>query len=298
MGCEHHEEHGAIRRNPVGFRAAAELPLDALAALYTRCFAGYAYPVRVEPHALARRIRAEQIDLGRSPVLWVGDEPAGVALLGVRGAETNCGGLGITAPHRGRGLAHRLVDEHLRLARAAGGQRMTLMVLAENGGAVRAYLRAGMRVTRNLLWLEWRAGQPSQGRGGPALVAAAPAALLDRAGTLPHAAPFWQRDPATLRALEGLQGYELPGATGPDAYAIVEPAAAEPAQILEPVARPAQVLDLGARTPEAAARLIAGLQARHAALAINEPEESPAMTPLREAGFAAALTRYEMEVAL
>lgn len=282
----------------LSFRAAAELSLAELAELYTRCFAGYAYPVLVEPDALARRVRAEQIDLALSPVLCVGGEPAGVALLGVRGAETNCGGFGVVAPQRGRGLAHLLLAEHLRLARAASGRRFSLMVLAENGGALRTYQRAGMRVTRRLLWLEWRAPLGDKGAapgreaaGGvssPGAAAAPPAALLAHFAALPRAAPFWQRDLPTLRALDGLEGWQIPGAGGPAAYALVDRAPAGGGQIL----------DLAARSPELARRLITALQSHYGALAINEPEESALVAPLAAAGFATALTRYELELGL
>jgi ribosomal protein S18 acetylase RimI-like enzyme len=270
---------------PISFRAASELSLDALADLYTRCFAGYTYPVTVEPAALARRIRSEQIDLGRSPLICLGDEPVGVALLGVRDAETNCGGLGITAPHRGRGLAHLLLAEHLRLARAAGGQRISLMVLTENTGAVRTYLRAGMQITRTLLWLEWRGAPGPRGVDGAGAVVAEPGALLDQFAALPRAAPFWQRDLPTLRGLDGLEAWQIPGL---DAYALVAPAADEPAQIL----------DLAARDDGAARLIIAALQSRYEALCINEPEESPVLPPLLGAGFAVALTRHELAMEL
>lgn len=273
---------------PIRFRAAAELSLGALADLYTRCFAGYTYPVMVEPAALGRRIRSEQIDLGRSPLICLGAEPVGVALLGVRGAETNCGGFGITAPHRGRGLAHLLLAEHLRLARAAGGRSISLMVLTENAGAIRTYLRAGMRITRSLLWLEWQGAPGPSDRGSAGATAAKPGALLDQFAALPRATPFWQRDLPTLRGLEGLDGWQIPGPDGPAATALVAPAAGGATQIL----------DLAARDDGAAHLIIAALQSRYQALCINEPEESPLLPPLLGAGFAVTLTRHELAMGL
>lgn len=327
------------------FSPASEIPLADLAGLYTRCFAGYPYPVLVTAEALGRRVRSEQIDLARSPLICVGGEPAGVALLGLRGAEANCAGFGVVEAWRGRGLAHRLLEEHLRLARAAGARRMTLMVLADNHGALRAYLRAGLRVLRDLLWLEWRGAgdgaaarrpipyeaqgradrrrcggvepntpqerppSPARGKGGqrvranraprppePArrdgaedtsrLAPAPPHALLDRLAALPRAAPFWQRDLPTLRALDGLEGWALPGAAGHSACALVAPGAT------------AHILDLAAAGPAEAAHLIAGLQARYPALSINEPAESPLLPALRATGFTQTYLRHELELAL
>lgn len=295
------------------FSPASEIPLADLAALYTRCFAGYPYPVLVTAEALGRRVRSEQIDLARSPLICVGGEPAGVALLGLRGPEANCAGFGVVEAWRGRGLAHRLLEEHLRLARAAGARRMTLMVLADNHGALRAYLRAGLRVLRDLLWLEWpgsgavrppsravraqgqahrggmepntpRAPLPAPARregagGADRLAPAPPHALLDRLAALPRAAPYWQRELPTLRALDGLEGWELPGAC-----ALVAPGIT------------AQILDMAAAGPAEAARLIAGLQACYPALSINEPAESQLLPALRAAGFTQTYLRHELEI--
>lgn len=190
------------------FSLASALTLEELAELYTRCFSGYTYPVKVEPAALARRIRTEQIDLAHSPLICVGGELGGLALLGVRGAETNCAGFGLTAPHRGQGLAHMLLADHLRLARAAGGRRISLMVLIDNGGAIRTYRRAGMQIQRQLLWLEWQAPKRWCGEDS-GVVAESPRALLDQLAALPRVVPFWQRDLPTLRALDGVEGWRL-----------------------------------------------------------------------------------------
>lgn len=269
------------------FHPAADLGIAALAAVYTRCFAGYVYPITIQPAALARRIKAEQIDLVHSPVLVIGAEVAGIALLAVRGAATNCGGFGITAPHRGRGYARLLVNELLRLARKTGGRTISLMVLADNAAGLRTYLGAGMRVRRHLLWLEKMcAADPHSGNGEA--VAVAPGALLDQFDGLPRAAPFWQRDRSTLRALDGLEGWQLPGAAGTSACAIVEPAAAGPSQIL----------DLAAQDERAAHLMIAALETRYQALCINEPEESPQLAPLLAAGFKLVHRRYELDMQL
>lgn len=276
---------GATLRE-LAFAPAATFALADLAGLYTRAFAGYAYPVTVSPEQLARRVDAEQIDLERSPVLLAAGEPAGVALLGLRGAEACCCGLGIAPPHRGRGYAHTLVAEHLRLAREAGARRLTLMVLAENLGALYTYLRAGMRIWRNLHWLEWCGPAPAQRRGQAARAEAA--ALLGHYAAFPRAAPFWQRDLATLRCLSGLEGWALPAPAQPAAYALVAPEGPGAGQIL----------DLAAHEPARLAQLIAALQAHYSALTINEPAESPAIPALSAAGFSATLLRHELAVEL
>ena len=69
----------------IRFISAGTLTLEGLAELFTRSFEQYFYPGAVTAADLARRVRVEQIDLWRSPVLVVDGEPAGLALLGLRG---------------------------------------------------------------------------------------------------------------------------------------------------------------------------------------------------------------------
>ncbi|HRC77075.1 MAG TPA: hypothetical protein PLO33_15450, partial [Kouleothrix sp.] len=73
------------------FVPASAFTLDALADLFTRAFEGYRYAMRVTASLLSDRIAGENIDLHRSLVVLLGGEPAGVALLGLRGAQAWCG---------------------------------------------------------------------------------------------------------------------------------------------------------------------------------------------------------------
>jgi hypothetical protein len=50
-------------------------------------------------------VRFERSDLARSPVLYVGDEPAGLATVGLRAERAYCKGFRIIPQFRGRGLA-------------------------------------------------------------------------------------------------------------------------------------------------------------------------------------------------
>src|SRR5262245_18439039 len=109
---------------PWHFESPATWKLVDLARLYTRCFANYFYDCLVTPEDLAERIASEDLDLDRSSVLFVGDRPAGLALLGLRRAEAVCGGFGIVPEHRGRGWSHHLIRKHVEEARAAGVSAM------------------------------------------------------------------------------------------------------------------------------------------------------------------------------
>jgi RimJ/RimL family protein N-acetyltransferase len=271
----------------VRFVSAATLSLEGLAALFTRSFEGYYYAGTTSAEALAERVRVEQIDLWGSPVLLAGGEPAGVALLARRGERAWCGGFGVVASQRGRGLSHDLAAALIARARAAGAGLLSLEVLTRNERALHTYRRAGMRVARRLLVLSW---QPGEGDppDPPALAELPPAELLGHFAALHPAPAAWQRDQAGLIAASGLRGLALPGANGPLAYALLRGDQAG-----------MRLADLGARDADAAHRLLLGLQARtRSLLSVNEPAESPLTGAFYRAGFILADDQYELELAL
>src|SRR3954447_17636378 len=106
----------------VTFMSAASYTLESLGDIFTRSFENYFYPGTTTAAVLAARVRTEQIDLQRSLVMRVGDEPAGIALLGLRGDRAWCGGFGVMLPFRERGLAHKLAAAMLDQARQAGAR--------------------------------------------------------------------------------------------------------------------------------------------------------------------------------
>ena len=274
---------------------ASAYRLDFLADLYTLTFAGYFYAAVVTADDMARFVRVEDLDLAHSPVLCVGDEPAALATVCLRGERASCRGFGVTRPYRGRGLAHALCGAMLDYACKAGARTMRLGVLVQNEGAVRTYLQAGFRVTRRLLSWEWEPQRPSpppspSGGGGSetgqgAIQACQPGSLLDHFDRLHPVAPIWPRELTSLRRLDTLVGVALVADNRPTAYALVEPDAADGATIL----------DLAAETTAGAVAVLAGLQARYRRLACsNEPEDSPVLAAFQAAGFALTHERYEM----
>src|SRR5438874_5485401 len=102
------------------FLPASSFALDALADILTRSFEEYFYTSNTSAEDLARRIRMENIDLCRSVVMLVGDQPAGMALMALRAYRGWCDGFGVTLPFRGLGLSRRLADALLDQARQAG----------------------------------------------------------------------------------------------------------------------------------------------------------------------------------
>ena len=102
----------------VTFSPATAYALDALGEIFTRSFENYLYPMTLTGAILAARARTEQIDLQRSLVMRVGDDPVGIALLGLRGERAWCG--------RAQGLA---VAGRVRRHRSSTGKAQDGMQL-------------------------------------------------------------------------------------------------------------------------------------------------------------------------
>lgn len=232
-------------------RPCSHFNLVELAQIFTDSFAGYSIPIALDAESLALRIRREQIDLHRSVVLYQGAQPVGIALLGIRGDRYWCGGFGILAPFRGRGLAKKLWCAMLHQVKG----HFSLEVLATNQVALDFYLKQGMIKQRELLILE------GEGGGCGEVLRGDPFPLILKSERLWR--PAWQRDIPTLLTLVGLQAY-----ADPEAYIVLDPK-----QL---------IVDAGARSREAAASLIAKVSGP--LRLVNEPEESYFSTVLPETG--------------
>jgi len=273
--------------NHIRFAPVAQLSLDAFADLFTRSFENYFYPGVTTAPILAARTRFEQIDLVRSLVMYVDDEPAGQAILALRGARAWCGGFGITAPFRGRGLAKNLIAALIDQARQAGAEQFSLEVLTKNERAIKAYLGAGLTITRDLHIFEWRRGDqpiPPAGASAPA----APAELLGHFAALHAVGAAWQRDLPALLVKPGLQGLALRQGADLVAYAVYSER--------EDTAR---IEDLAALQPEHAVPLLQALQARSAkVVSVNEPSDSPSAAAFARCGFQEVDRQHDMDMAL
>ena len=266
---------------------AASFSLDALAEIFTRSFEGYVYAMAVTAAMLAQRIRGENLDLARSLVLMSGGEAQGIALLGLRAERAWCGGFGVAAAARGRGYSHRLAATMIEQARQAGARELSLEVLTRNAPAIKTYLRAGMRVRRDLRVLEWKRGErePALPPAPPPSQAWQPRQLLglfDRLHPVPAA---WQRDLPSLLARAGMQSLAIATDDQPSAYALFSAG---------PDGR-VQLADLAALQAGDARVLLGALQGRAAQIAsVNEPAESPLMPAFEDLGFAEVDRQHEL----
>jgi RimJ/RimL family protein N-acetyltransferase len=269
------------------FLPASSFALDALADIFTRSFEQYFYPGTTSAEILAQRVRVEQIDLHRSLVMLVDDQPAGQALLARRGDHTWCGGFGVILALRGRGLSHQLAMAMLEQARQAGARRFSLEVLTRNERAIKTYIRLGLQIRRDLQILEWRRPEgesrtESRGRG---VEAKEPMRLLDRFAALHPVPAAWQRDLPALLTRGGYHGLTIEEAGVTAAYALYQSNA-------DSIAR---IEDLGAERAELAADLLTALQARsQRILTINEPTDSPLTAAFLDVGFTEIDRQHEM----
>ncbi len=262
---------------------ASELDGDGLLALWNAGYEGYFVPITLTAEQLERHVRCGGIDLGRSLVMRVGDEPAAFSLLGIDGERGWIGGFGVAPAFRGRGLSYALMREHA--ARFRGwGLRHVQLELFEQNWVRKTYEAAGFRVTRRLPYLAGAA--PASGRPLPAV-------SLDDAlahhGRLHADFPAsWNREPRFLRL-----------AFPPDGEIVIAGPAERPSGILlaAPLGERVRIHDAAAEDDATAARLVEALGALFPArsvIVINEPEGSPAHRALLAAGFAEESAQLEM----
>lgn len=271
------------------FESAATLPLDRVALLFCQSFAGYFVPIELTAKQLAARLRIEQIDLHFSSVVFVDGEPAGIALLGMRGDRAWCGGFGVVPQWRGKGLALPLTRHMLAVASANGATSCALEVLCQNERAIQVYTSAGFRVARDLLSLEWGRVEPLEvASREDALASFDPRDLLPSFGRLRPAEPPWQRDLPSLLAMGGLRGVVLGDPATPTAYAVLR---------MDP--KGTRIADFGMRDHEAGTSLLELLQRRFDKLSVaNEPEPSPTIRAFVASGFVEVHRQHEMTIAL
>jgi GNAT superfamily N-acetyltransferase len=281
----------------VTFAPAASYSLDALGDIFTRSFENYFYPGTTTAAILSARVRTEQIDLLRSLVMRVADDPVGIALLGLRGDRAWCGGFGVVLGYRGRGLAHALAAAMLDQARQAGARGCGLEVLTRNQAAITTYTRAGFKPVRDLQVLEWHGPQApgqdaSAGEDGSrrsSIAESQPAVLLGQFVALHPAPAAWQRDLSALLVRGGMRGLALLDGEQLRAYALL-------------TAMPdggARIDDLGAEDAGQATPLLAALQARYAHLiSVNEPSDSALTPAFAAAGFVEVDRQHELWIEL
>lgn len=293
--------------------AASTVTTDVLVEAWNAAYAGYFVDVSRDATGLRAHVEAGSIDLLRSVVLLDGGRPVALSLLGARppgaaedepGERGWIGGFGVAATHRGQGVAGRLIDEQLDVARRSGVRSVGLEVLTQNW-ARRVYERAGFTVRRRLLVLSGRLeATPTPTRPGDPGWARTSRATDDEACVRGMAAVTgglrapWGREPAHLVLDPALVVLSTGTGSGTAPRARDE---ADGILLLRPSPGCVAVLAAAARDDTAARRLAAALAREYAGATcrlVNEPEGSPLVAALEAVGLGEDLAQHEMRVEL
>jgi GNAT superfamily N-acetyltransferase len=257
------------------------------APAFNAVYENYVVPVALTDEQFRDHVTTHDVLASGSPV-WLDEhgDVAALALLGVRGERGWIGGFGIASAHRGRGLSHALTEEAVGSARRLGLRDVRLEVLVDNPRAIRTYEAAGFTRTRDLRVLVRPGDAP------PLPVAALPATPVDMdraiaiAAAFDRTVPCWQREPASLAHVRGLEGLAFGNAETPSAAALVRA-----------VGDGLRVGLFAARDGTAAAGALAALAARWPGFGltvVNEPEESPLQATYAACGFREVHRQHEM----
>lgn len=252
---------------------AAALDRARLAALFTAGYERYLIPVDVDEAALGFMVDASSLDLDRSRVALVEGEPAGFALLGVRGDRGWIGGLGVVASARRAGLGLALMEAVLAEARAAGLGEVSLEVLEGNVPALRLYERLGFVPVRMLEVWSWAGEAPASAAETAGVEEAHAWIRAHRTAREP-----WQRDDPSLERMTPTESLVVAGG----------------AALLRAGNGRVSVLQLAARDEEAAAELLAAARSRGTVHFVNVPEGDPASAALRALGGTLDLRQHEL----
>ena len=242
--------------------SAADLDLDALAALFTAGYEDYYVPIHVERPALEFMASAFDLDLEASRVA-------------TSGGEGWIGGLGVVAASRRHGIGETLMLATLDEARTRGITEVRLEVIRENERAIPLYERLGFVTTRELeVWsLAGAAGRPDE-------IPAADAHDVTRTRRVLREP--WQRDDGTIAQLGDATGLRA------GAGAAVVRVSNGRVSLLQAAGDDAELREL----VTAARSLGDGLTV------LNVPPDHPLAPVLADLGGRVDVTQYEMSLAL
>ena len=206
----------------VQLRFLGGTPFPAIHRAMQEAFADYALDMSyMTEEVLRHRAAKNGVALDCSVGAFSGGRLVGLTLVGTGPWEGEPAafdaGTGILPEHRGQGLAGRMFDYALPELRRRGVKRFLLEVLQDNEAAVRAYRKAGFRVTRPFdCWESAAAPVPPQAR--PFDVRGVPAGRLDEFAAEQDWPPSWEnsfdsirRVPERMHLLGAFEGDECRG---------------------------------------------------------------------------------------
>jgi GNAT superfamily N-acetyltransferase len=237
----------------LAFTTVAVLGAARAADLLNDAFADYFVRIPFSEASLGLAEKMDDVRPALSPVVLLGGQAVGVALVACRGRESRVAGMGLLLSARGRGAGRALVGHLLAAARARGDRRMVLEVIGQNEAAIRLYEAAGFTRQRRLAGF---AGLVPTGLAADA--ALVETTVRDVAAAIAREAAVdwpWQISAETIARLPApAVGYTLDGAW----TVVLNPAG--PASVFRGLA-----VEGGERRDERTARLLRAVMARHPA---------------------------------
>jgi GNAT superfamily N-acetyltransferase len=194
---------------------------DGRAALLNAAYADYYVPMHLTADAMRSVEDLYDVDLHRSVVAHVRDEPIGMALFSRRGERGWISGVGVLPAWRRQGVGRLMMAALLAHAREAGVGQMALEVITRNVAARALYAALGFTEQRELLC--WRRAADADVLPIPEerLAESPPGDLLAHFDDWHDQPPCWQGEPATLcKMLDRLRGHRLDLDGAPAAYCL------------------------------------------------------------------------------
>lgn len=139
------------------FKKLSSIKFEEAHALFNRGFEGYMVPMNLTLDQFIGRFGNYGLSSNLSIVAFVGDEPIGFVLQGIREEAGQIiswnGGTGIVPEYRGKQVGEKLVRKAEKLLRENNVTIATLEALTENSPAIRLYEKCGYQVIDKLLFL-------------------------------------------------------------------------------------------------------------------------------------------------
>jgi GNAT superfamily N-acetyltransferase len=267
---------------------ADALDLDGLLAVFNAAYADYAVPLQLDRAGLEFTLAISDVDLAASRIAVDGGEAVAFAFLALRCGEGWIGGMGTVAARRRRGLGEAALVDVLTGARAGGLESVRLEVIEGNTPAIALYEKLGFERIRGLgVWLL---------EDAPPRITKAQDADADEAHAWIASA---RREPEPWqRADESLVHMRARGLR-PAALTVDLDGEPAGAVLYHRVGDLPRVLQLGARSVEAATHLLAAVAAQGDGLRfVNVPDDDPAAAALARLGARTEVRQHEMRLSL
>jgi ribosomal protein S18 acetylase RimI-like enzyme len=131
--------------------SAAQFSIAELTDIYNQTRVDYLVPMPMSERKMREYAHNYDIDFSQSAVAVRGNEPLGLALLGVREDTTWVTRMGVAPNTRQKGVGQKLMDKLIDNSGQMGAKLMTLDVIKGNKPAEHLFTKSGFQPVRDLL---------------------------------------------------------------------------------------------------------------------------------------------------